>query len=183
MNIQSDEYMEPVVFVNDALFLSGTNDPLGNYDVIADPKKARELLFEQNLDESYLNWSDFFSTLISDLILDKDYKNSQKDIMDNSKKLKSDALKDNIRKRKAFLLRKKNGLADNDDYDLFVNEVGDEAIHMLNMVATQRYLKGYQEGTMLEEIFSIFKKGCIPCGINRDRKTLSVFNPIVLKTS
>ncbi|KJV36057.1 hypothetical protein IBT48_11695 [Erwinia sp. S59] len=181
MNIQYDDYMEPVVFINDALFLSGTNDPLLNYDVVLDPKKAKELLFDQNLSEPYLNWSDFFSALISDLILDKDYKNSQKEIIDNAKKLKGDVLKDNIRKRKAFLLRKKNGLIDNGEYDLFVNEVTDEAINMLNWVATQRYLKGYLEGSMLEEVFLIFKKGCMPCGINRDGRTLSVFNPNVLK--
>ncbi|WP_081946724.1 hypothetical protein [Pantoea rwandensis] len=121
------------------------------------------------MSDPYLNWSDFFSTLISDLILDKDYKKSQREILDRSKRLKEDALKNNIRKRKAFLLRKKNGLIDNGDYDSFVNEVTDEAIHMLNWLATQRYLNGYLEGTMLEEIFSIFKKGCMPCGVNRDR--------------
>lgn len=92
-----------------------------------DPNKAKELLFEQNLSDPYLNWSDFFSTVISSLILDKDYKKSQKEIMDSSKRLKEDALKNNIRERKAFLLRKKNGLIDNGDYDLFVNEVTDEA--------------------------------------------------------
>ena len=113
MNIQSDDYMEPVIFINDALFLSGTNDPLLNYDVVLDPEKAKGLLFDQNLSDPYLNWSDFFSTLTSDLILDKDYKNSQKEIMDNAKKLKGDVLKDNIRKRKAFLLSNKTGLIDN----------------------------------------------------------------------
>ncbi|WP_067710491.1 hypothetical protein [Erwinia sp. ErVv1] len=181
MNSQKDFYMEPIVFINDASFLSGTGESMGAFDLIIDPSEAKRLLFEQNLPAPYACWNDFFSALVSNIILDKDYNNSQKDILANSKGLKGDALKENIRKRKAFLLRKKNGLSENKFYDDFVNDVSDEAIYMLNMVATQRYLYGLEDNSVLEEIFKIFKKGCLPCGFNRDKNILAVFNPISLK--
>lgn len=183
MNRQKDFYMEPIVFINDASFLSGTDEALSGYEVIVDLDEAKRLLFEQNLSEPYVCWSDFFSDLVSNIILDKGYNNSQKEILINSRALKGDALKENIRKRKAYLLRKKNGLIENKDYDGFLRDASDEAIYMLNMIATQRYLYGLQEGSMLEDIFKVFRMGCLPCGFNKNKKMLAVFNPMSIKSS
>jgi hypothetical protein len=181
MNSQKDFYMEPILFINNASFLSGTGESLAGVDIISDSEEARRLLFEQNLAAPYVCWNDFFSELVSNIILEKNYNASQKDILDNSKKMKEDSLKDNIRKRKAYLLRKKNGLSENTFYGDFVKDVSDEAIYMLNMVATQRYLYGLKSNSVLEEIFMIFKAGCLPCGYNNDKKTLAAFNPFSMK--
>lgn len=43
---------------------------------------------------------------------------------------KGDALKENIRKRKAYLLKKKMVLAENKKYEDFISEVSDEAIYV-----------------------------------------------------
>ncbi|TQQ86689.1 hypothetical protein EYS34_19930 [Cronobacter sakazakii] len=93
---------------------------------------------------------------------------------------KGDALKENIRKRKAYLLKKKMGLAENKKYEGFISEVSDEAIYMLSMVSTQRYINGIVPGSPLEEIYEIFKAGSMPCGVKKD-KDIVVFNPVVLK--
>ena len=182
MKRQKDIYMEPIIFINDASFLSGTDVALRGYDVVVDPAEVKRLLFAQDLSAPYVCWSDFFSDVVSNIILDKDYNDSQKDILINSRALKDDALKENIRQRKAFLLRKKNGLIENKEYDDFLHDVSDEAIYMLNMVATQRYLYGLQNGSILEEIFNVFKNGCLPCGFNTNQKNLAVFNPISIKS-
>ncbi|WP_115185087.1 hypothetical protein [Cronobacter universalis] len=93
---------------------------------------------------------------------------------------KGDALKENIRKRKAYLLKKKMGLAENKKYEDFISEVSDEVIYMLSMVSTQRYINGIVPGSPLEEIYEIFKAGAMPCGVKKN-KDIVVFNPAVLK--
>lgn len=176
-----DFFMEPVFFINDSNFLSGTKEKVGTYELVQSQDEALTLIFEQNLPSEYMVWSDFFAQLINGLINNSAYKQSQEAIKVNVANTKKDRLKDNIRKRKAFLLRKKNGLIDNDVYDNFVKEVSDECIYMLNMVATQRYIFGYIQDSVLEEIFDIFKKGCLPCGVKKQMKKLVVFNPCILK--
>ncbi|EOC1315348.1 hypothetical protein ACI09C_004464 [Cronobacter turicensis] len=93
---------------------------------------------------------------------------------------KEDALKENIRKRKAYLLKKKMGLAENKKYEDFISEVSDEAIYMLSMISTQRYINGIVPGSPLEEIYEIFKAGGMPCGVKKNNDIV-VFNPAVLK--
>lgn len=62
-----------------------------------------------------------------------------------------------------------------------MNEVSDESIYMLNMVATQRYILGYVKDSIMEDIFNIYKKGCFSCGVKKESKKLVVFNPASLK--
>lgn len=93
---------------------------------------------------------------------------------------KGDDLKENIRKRKAYLLKKTMGLAGNKKYEDFINEVSDEAIYMLSMVSTQRYINGIVPGSPLEEIYAIFKAGGMPCGVKKNKDIL-VFNPAIIK--
>lgn len=62
-----------------------------------------------------------------------------------------------------------------------MNEVSDEAIYMLNMIATQRYILGYVKDSFMEDIFNIYKKGCLPCGVKKESEKLVIFNPASLK--
>ncbi len=39
------------------------------------------------------------------------------------------------------------------------------------MISIYRYLFSFNQNAKLEEIFSIFKKGIMPCGIKKDKKT------------
>ncbi len=38
------------------------------------------------------------------------------------------------------------------------------------MISIYRYLFSFNQDAKLEEIFSIFKKGVMPCGIKKDKK-------------
>ncbi len=76
-----------------------------------------------------------------------------------------------MRKRKCYLIRKKQGLVDNIEYDNFLNEVNDECHDRLNMISIHQYLFSFNQNAKLETILSIFKKGIMPCGIKKDKKT------------
>ncbi|MBD2812798.1 hypothetical protein ID853_18460 [Xenorhabdus sp. Vera] len=182
MNETIDFYMEPMIFFKSSDFLSGSSDKLEGYEIIEDKEDAIKLLFDQDVPGQYAIWSDFFSDLISEFYLHEDYKKADKDILDRTIVSTEDYVKENIRKRKLYLIRKKQGLVDNVEYDSFLEEVSDECHYMLNMVSIYRYLFSFNESSKLEEIFSIFKKGFMPCGVTKDKKIV-VFNPMVLKTS
>ncbi|WP_041411816.1 hypothetical protein [Serratia sp. FGI94] len=122
-----------------------------------------------------------FSEEISEILLNKKYQESQESIKNHTPKAKESELKEHIRKRKEFLLRKKAGLPVNNKYDDFKKEFSDEAIYILNMISTQRYLLGEKKGSILESIFDIFKTGCLPCGVKKEKKEIVIFNPIKLK--
>lgn len=175
-----DFYMEPMLFFKSSNFLSGSSDKLEGYEIIEDKEDAIKLLFDQDVPSPYATWSDYFSDLISEFYLHEDYKKADKNILGRIKVSTEDYVKENIRKRKIYLMRKRQGLADNVEYDSFLEEVSDECHHILNMVSIYRYLFSFNENSKLEEIFSIFKKGFMPCGITKDKKIV-VFNPMVLK--
>ncbi|EPU0991581.1 hypothetical protein ACVULY_002298 [Cronobacter turicensis] len=172
--------MEPVLFSRKPDFLAGSNRDILNLENINDEKLAVHLLFDQQLPEQYLVWSDFFAEITSELFLNPLYKESQEAINKKMMISKEDALKENIRKRKAYLLKKKMGLAENKKHEDFMNEVSDEAIYMLSMISTQRYINGIMSDSPLEEIYAIFKAGGMPCGVKRN-KGIVVFNPVILK--
>ncbi|EOC1336418.1 hypothetical protein ACI09U_004228 [Cronobacter turicensis] len=161
--------MEPMQFSRKPEFLAGSNGNVLNLENIDDEKLALHLLFEQQLPEQYLVWSDFFAEITSGLFLNTLYKESQEAIKKQMIISKGDDLKENIRKRKAYLLKKTMGLAGNKKYEDFINEVSDEAIYMLSMVSTQRYINGIVPGSPLEEIYAIFKAGGMPCGVKKIR--------------
>ncbi|WP_214040128.1 hypothetical protein [Photorhabdus akhurstii] len=98
-------------------------------------------------------------------------KQQKKDILDRIKISTQDQVKENMRKRKLYLIRKKQGLVDNIEYDNFLNEVNDKCNNRLNITSIYRYLFSFNQDSKLEEIFSIFKKGVMPCGIKKDKKT------------
>ncbi|EKY3120268.1 hypothetical protein SMY46_001694 [Cronobacter turicensis] len=172
--------MEPMLFSRKPEFLAGSNGDVLNLENIDDEKLALHLLFDQQLPEQYLVWSDFFAEITSELFLNPLYKESQEAIKNQMMISKGDALKENIRKRKAYLLKKKMGLAENKNYEDFISEVSDEAIYMLSMISTQRYINGIVSGSPLEEIYEIFKAGGMPCGVKKNNDIV-VFNPAVLK--
>ncbi|AWK40324.1 hypothetical protein GPY51_23230 [Photorhabdus laumondii subsp. laumondii] len=176
-------HMEPVEFFKSSYFLSGSIGEFNEYEIIDNKDMALKLLFDQDIPCNYMVWSDFFSDLVSEFYLHEDYKKAEKDILDRIKISTQDQVKENIRKRKLYLTRKKQGLVDNIEYDNFLNEVNDECNYMLNMISIYRYLFSFNQDSKLEEIFSIFKKGVMPCGIKKDKKTLVIFNPILLKNS
>ena len=180
MQVFVDVYMEPVLFSRKPDFLAGSNGDILNLENINDEKLAVHLLFDQQLPEQYLVWSDFFAEITSELFLNPLYKESQEAINKKMMISKEDALKENIRKRKAYLLKKKMGLAENKKHEDFMNEVSDEAIYMLSMISTQRYINGIMSDSPLEEIYEIFKAGGMPCGVKRN-KGVVVFNPVILK--
>ncbi|EKY3233997.1 hypothetical protein SMY33_002186 [Cronobacter malonaticus] len=180
MQVDVAIYMEPMLFSRKPEFLAGSNGDVLNLEKINDEKLALHLLFEQQLPEQYLVWSDFFAEITSELFLNPLYKQSQEAIKKQMMISKGDALKENIRKRKEYLLKKKMGLAENKKYEDFISEVSDEAIYMLSMVSTQRYINGIVPGSPLEEIYEIFKAGAMPCGVKKN-KDIVVFNPAVLK--
>ncbi|ELQ6223024.1 hypothetical protein R2320_004356 [Cronobacter turicensis] len=180
MQVFVDVYMEPMFFSRKPEFLAGSNGDILNLENINDEKLAVHLLFDQQLPEQYLVWSDFFAEITSELYLNPLYKESQEAIKKQMMIPKGDALKENIRKRKAYLLKKKMGLAGNRKYEDFISEVSDEAIYMLSMISTQRYINGIVPGSPLEEIYEIFKAGGMPCGVKKNTNIV-VFNPAVLK--
>ncbi|EGT4383731.1 hypothetical protein SMZ82_004276 [Cronobacter malonaticus] len=180
MQVDVAIYMEPMLFSRKPEFLAGSNGDVLNLEKINDEKLALHLLFEQQLPEQYLVWSDFFAEITSELFLNPLYKQSQEAIKKQMMISKGDALKENIRKRKEYLLKKKMGLAENKKYEDFISEVSDEAIYMLSMVSTRRYINGIVPGSPLEEIYEIFKAGAMPCGVKKN-KDIVVFNPAVLK--
>ncbi|PHM45215.1 hypothetical protein [Xenorhabdus miraniensis] len=140
MNEVIDFYMEPMIFFKSSNFLSGSSDNLEGYEIIEDKKDAIKLLFDQDVPSQYAIWSDFFSDLISEFYLHEDYKKADKDILDRAKVSIEDYVKENIRKRKLYLMRKKQGLADNVEYDSFLEDVSDECHHMLNMVSRNNFV-------------------------------------------
>lgn len=180
MQVFVDVYMEPMLFSRKPEFLAGSDGDVLNLENINDEKLALYLLFEQQLPEQYLVWSNFFAEITSELFLIPLYKELQEAIKKQMMISKEDALKENIRKRKAYLLKKKMGLTENKKYEDFISEVSDEAIYMLSMVSTQRYINGIVPGSSLEEIYEIFKAGAMPCGV-KENKDIVVFNPAVLK--
>ncbi|EKM0669012.1 hypothetical protein RBA25_004149 [Cronobacter turicensis] len=180
MQVDVAIYMEPMLFSRKPEFLAGSNGDVLNLENIDDEKLALHLLFDQQLPEQYLVWSDFFAEITSELFLNPLYKESQEAIKKQMMISKGDALKENIRKRKAYLLKKKMGLAENKKYEDFISEVSDEAIYMLSMISTQRYINGIVSGSPLEEIYEIFKAGGMPCGVKKNNDIV-VFNPAVLK--
>ncbi|EOC0057124.1 hypothetical protein ACI0ZS_003903 [Cronobacter turicensis] len=180
MQVDVAIYMEPMLFSRKPEFLAGSNGDVLNLENIDDEKLALHLLFDQQLPEQYLVWSDFFAEITSELFLNPLYKESQEAIKKQMMISKGDALKENIRKRKAYLLKKKMGLAENKKYEDFISEVSDEAIYILSMISTQRYINGIVSGSPLEEIYEIFKAGGMPCGVKKNNDIV-VFNPAVLK--
>ncbi|ALB53214.1 hypothetical protein AB8W28_15125 [Cronobacter universalis] len=180
MQVFVDVYMEPMLLSRKPELLAGSNGNVLNLENINDKKLALHLIFDQQLPEQYLVWTDFFAEVTSELFLNPLYKESQEAIKKQMMISKGDALKENIRKRKAYLLKKKMGLAENKKYEDFISEVSDEVIYMLSMVSTQRYINGIVPGSPLEEIYEIFKAGAMPCGVKKN-KDIVVFNPAVLK--
>lgn len=181
MNKDVDFYMEPVRFFNSPFFLSGSNPISIENEVVTKKDEALRLLFSQDLPSGYLVWSDFISELISDLILDCNYKGAQEKITKTIRHETLDLQKDSIKKRKEFLLKKKAGLQNTNAYDDFVNEVGDEYNYVLMMVSTQRYLKGKKVNNKLEELFDILKAGVAPCGVKIKNHDIVIYNPSELK--
>lgn len=179
MNANIDFYMEPVRFFKEPSYLVGTDDKNSTYEVITDKDKALQLLFSQDVSSEYMIWDDFFSSLISEFILDAEYKSAQEKII-NIIRSESDDVKDAIRKRKQFLIKKKSGLV-NDEYEKFLSEINDECHHMLMMISVHRCLRGFESSSKLEEIFSIFKSGAFPCGVKKNQE-LVVFYPSILKS-
>ncbi|EOI3446284.1 hypothetical protein ACMSWW_004374 [Cronobacter turicensis] len=180
MQVFVDVYMEPRQFSRKPEFLAGSNGNVLNLENIDDEKLALHLLFDQQLPEQYLVWSDFFVEITSGLFLNPLYKESQEAIKKQMIISKEDALKENIIKRKAYLLKKKMGLEENKKYEDVISEVSDEAIYMLSMISTQRYINGIVPGSPLEEIYEIFKAGSMPCGVKKN-KDIVIFNPVILK--
>ncbi|RKO80840.1 hypothetical protein C5E04_16530 [Pectobacterium parmentieri] len=180
MNKQVEFYMEPVRFFKNPLFLSGSKMASSKHDVITKKDDALKLIFSQDVPSGYWIWDDFFSGLISELILDDNYDLAQKSIVERVIAENDDTLKETIRKRKEYLIRKKAGLAGNSEYDEFVKEVGDECNYMLMILSVQRYLKGEGVNNKLEELFDIFKMGFLPCGVKKNANEIVVFDPSVL---
>ncbi|WP_380184778.1 hypothetical protein [Kalamiella sp. sgz302252] len=181
LNEKVNFFMEPALFADNAVFLSGNKSDIIGYPSIANKDEALSLLFDQDVPEGYFIWSDFFSSKISDLLLHEDYRESQDEIRKNLLVNNNERVKDSIRKRKAFLVKKKNGLVENENYEGFIKDVSDESIYMLNMVATQRYIYGEIKESFLEQVFSIYKHGVMPCGILKEKEKIVVFNPISLR--
>ncbi|MBD2800048.1 hypothetical protein ID854_06140 [Xenorhabdus sp. M] len=180
MNKAIDFYMEPMMFFRSTDFLSGYSKKLEGYESINCKENALKVFFAQDLPEPYMIWSDFFSDLISQVYLHKDYEQADKNIPIRMNSSNEDDIKSAIRKRKLFLARKKQGFIDNIEYNTFLAEVSDECHYILHMISLSRYLFPLNKNTKLEEIFSIFKKGLMPCGITKDKKIV-VFNPQILR--
>ncbi|EPH6764033.1 hypothetical protein ACS0ON_003638 [Cronobacter dublinensis] len=180
MQVDVAIFTEPMLFSRNPEFLAGSDVDVAKLETINDEKLALHLLFDQDLPKEYIVWSDLFAEITSELFLNPLYKESQEVIKDQMMISKGDALKENIRKRKAYLLKKKMGLAENKRYDDFISEVSDEAIYILSMISTQRYISGVILGSPLEDLYEIFKTGCMPCGVKKN-KDIVVFNPAVLK--
>ena len=49
------------------------------------------------------------------------------------------------------------------------------------MTSAQRYLLGEEKVSILKSIFDIFKTGCLPCDVKKEKKEIVIFNPIKLK--
>lgn len=183
MNDKIDFYMEPIRFFKSPLFLSGAKASSSQYQVSINKEQALRLFFSQDVPSDYQVWGDFFSRFESELRQDINFKFADEHIVNNIRAEQADTLKDTIRKRKEYLLRKKAGLIDKLEYDEFVKQVDDECNYILLMVSIQRYLKGEIIDNKLEEIFEIFKTGVLPCGVKKEADELVVFDPAILRMS
>ncbi len=103
MQVNEAVFMEPMLFTRKPKFLAGSGNNNFKVDYINDKKLALHLLFDQDLPKEFMVWSDFFAEITSALILHPMYKESQETINDNMLLSKGDAIKENIRKRKAYL--------------------------------------------------------------------------------
>lgn len=182
MSEHIDFYMEPIRFFNQPQFLSGLTTALPQYTVISSKDEALQLLFSQHLPAEYGVWEDFFAGIVAGLILDADYAQATEHIQQHIELAEKDEVKAQIRKRKAYLLRKKAGLTESLQYDDFVNETSDECHYMLMMLSVQRYIKGALTGSVLETLFDILQAGALPCGVKKVTAELVIFDPAVLKS-
>ncbi|WP_238399099.1 hypothetical protein [Photorhabdus bodei] len=55
--------------------------------MIDNKDRALKLLFDQDIPDNYMVWSDFFSNLVSEFYLHKDYKKAEKDILNRVKNI------------------------------------------------------------------------------------------------
>ncbi|MEK9495109.1 hypothetical protein V2H77_01255 [Photorhabdus sp. P32] len=54
-------YMEPVKFYKSSDFLSSSIEEFNEYEIIHNKDMALKLIFDQNIPNNYMVWSDFFS--------------------------------------------------------------------------------------------------------------------------
>ncbi|SHO59241.1 hypothetical protein [Vibrio quintilis] len=181
MDINKKEFiLEPALFIDCDKYMSGAKKIITNIEVIDDQHLALQLLFEQEVPNGYGIWSDFFSDLVSSIILDKNYKFFQEEITNEVRLIKGNNSKNSIRERMKYLKLKKQGLIKDESYREFLDEISDECSYMLSMISLNRYINDFVEDSIFEKIFEIFKSGMIPCGINKDNKIV-VFNPSLMK--
>ncbi|MDE1479249.1 hypothetical protein KKI90_15005 [Xenorhabdus bovienii] len=182
MKDKSDFYIEPMRLIASPEFLSGI---IGNAEgclLIDNKDDALNLLFSQHIPDSFAIWQDFFAGIISTFCLHPDYRQAEKDIQAGMVEKNADMDKDNIRKRKLQLMRRKQGLSAQTEYEFFLEEVSDECWYMLNMISIHRYLHPSKPNEQLEQMFSIFRQGLMPCGVTKEQKIV-VFNPMKLKNA
>ncbi|MFM2479662.1 hypothetical protein [Celerinatantimonas sp. MCCC 1A17872] len=181
MNIDKDFILEPIVFSETQGFLCGSDKVVNDYQITTDRNFALQLFFEQNLPEQYAVWSDFI-TDISQHIFDSSKYRESKDFIKNQMRSNSSGInKDAIKKRRLYLNFKKNKEKQYVELIDFLNEIGSECVYNLELVSSQRYIFDYDNNSIIEEVFEIFKQGMMPCGYNKKINKIVVYNPIELR--
>lgn len=177
-----NKYLEPISIAFTDEFLNGTSQELLGYEFVNNYQEALDLFFEQNLPKEYLVWHDFWDNYTSYIYKNPKFQEAQKQITDEIKLVFPNSEKQAIHKRLVFLKLKKQGITFNENFIKFKEEVEDDLFEILRIISIQRFL--YEKADpILEEIFYIIQKGCFPCGIKTDKKSIVVFNPLNLKNT
>ncbi|OCA55327.1 hypothetical protein [Photorhabdus namnaonensis] len=94
--------MEPIGFFKSSDFLSGSIEEFNEHEMIDNKDRALKLLFDQNIPDNYMVWSDFFSDLVSKLYLYAEYKKAIKDILNRIRISTKDQVKKILEKKMTF---------------------------------------------------------------------------------
>lgn len=181
MNINKDFILEPIVFSETERFLCGSDKIVNDYQITTDRNFALRLFFEQNLPEQYAVWLEFITDISQHIFDSSKYRESKDFIKTQMRSNSSGINKEAIKKRKLYLNLKKN--KENQYVELidFLNKIGSECVYNLELVSSQRYIFGYDNDSIIERIFEIFKQGMMPCGYNKEINKIVVYNPIELR--
>ena len=158
---------EPIELIFSEILLSGnsTKDKL-ELDV--------KLVIDEFFEQGYGSISELLTEEVSTFRFDDNYEVCD-EIVDKLLFEKNDLLKEKYIKYRKVKLKKENS-----KFDDFFFSVFDEVYNNLRIIAIYRAMKGINEASPLEKLFSLYKDGLFPYRFIKGE--FSVYNPICLKS-
>jgi hypothetical protein len=173
--LMNENYLEPVEFIFNPVFLSGFERlVIENTVVIDNLDMALRYAFDQEIDPEAKIWSDLISDIRSKLRFDSNFQEANETV----ERRVIDLQNQHSFEMKNYRMKKIKKI--NTQYDDFLfSDAREDAFSVLSTVAIGRCLGGGVYDSLLERIFSVYKEGGWPCGMSGN--DLLVFNPRVLK--